>query len=457
MTFKTGGLILALWLFGCGGREQPPAAPRPVEGPQPRPKIAAPAGESDGNLDTAPEPDADTASTTTRVSAASAEPAYVAEPAMPDTDDEVVRAPVSDPNPFDNPEMFAGNSGNAEPTAVPNDPNRPMKISLDFHSPGDVPPFPAPNPRQYKQWRQKGRIPVGFSHLDQVCFSPDAALILAMSENEGTVRIYDAETLKLINNYSILGTTSFSSFDVLFWPVIEKEPLLLFAKGNGLMLYRALQGEPLSYLRPDPTSEIRWSDDRQTLVAYGHTKDKKGYTVSFYRRKSPPGLELIASVQLETGVRELDISRDNRFLAVAATPNIELYSLETGEKIWSTPAPRYVWSVDISPDGTLVAFGGEHLVIADIQNPNRRTEYFKFNNNINRVRFSPSGDAVFVSSYDGHIRIVAADLSSPKGKLIGTLRHGGTANVYEMDFAADGNRMVSVSGDKTVRVWGGKP
>jgi WD40 repeat protein len=178
--------------------------------------------------------------------------------------------------------------------------------------------------------------------------------------------------------------------------------------------------------------------------------------LSFYRRKSPPGLELIRAIATGLHIYEVDISRDNRFLAIATSSDIHLYSLETGAQIWQTPAPQYIWSVDISPDGTKVAFGGESLVIVDIQNPSRRTEYFKFNNNINRVRFSPSGDAVFASSYDGHIRVIAADLSSPNGKLITTFRHGGTANVYEMDFTKDGRRMVSVSGDKTVRVWGGK-
>jgi WD40 repeat protein len=63
---------------------------------------------------------------------------------------------------------------------------------------------------------------------------------------------------------------------------------------------------------------------------------------------------------------------------------------------------------------------------------------------------------VFVSSYDGRVRIISSDLSNSTGKMLKMLKHGGTANVYEMDFTKDGNMMASVSGDKTVRIWGGR-
>jgi WD40 repeat protein len=243
---------------------------------------------------------------------------------------------------------------------------------------------------------------------------------------------------------------------VLFWPVIEKEPLVLFAKNNGLMLYRALQGEPHSYLIQVNTREIRWSDDKQTLVGIGRPPKQKESVLSFYRRKTPPGLEVIREVPVETYAMEVDISRDNKLLAMAGSGYVELYSLETGEQLWKVPAPESLWSVDISPDSTKVAFGCSYLVIVDIENPERKTTYSKFNNNINRVRFSPSGDAVFVSSYDGRVRIISSDLSNSTGKMLKMLKHGGTANVYEMDFTEDGNLMASVSGDKTVRIWGGK-
>ncbi|MCP4678409.1 MAG: hypothetical protein GY854_23425 [Deltaproteobacteria bacterium] len=361
---------------------------------------------------------------------------------------EIVNAPAPD-NPFDNPNFVQpGIIGSSDSKSVDDES---MAVKLDFKH--ELPPLPTANVRQYKRWKQLGRIRVGFSHLDTVRLSPDEKYVMAMSNNEGTVRIYDFKTRKLINNYSILGVSSFGRCDVLFWPVAEKDPMVLVAKKSGLFLYKGLKGEPYASLYSEPTDEIWWTDDLKTLVGTGASKKRRGALISFYKRKSPAALELIKAVSYPRYIWAVDVSRDNRLLAVASN-DIKLYDLETGELLWSTPAPSALWSVDISPDGSKVAFGGSHLEIVDSKDPRKKTIYRKFNNNINTVRFSPSGDAVFASAYDGRIRIVSSDLSKPVATLIKVLRHGGTANVYQMAFSKDGNLMVSVSGDQTVRIWG---
>ena len=52
-----------------------------------------------------------------------------------------------------------------------------------------------------------------------------------------------------------------------------------------------------------------------------------------------------------------------------------------------------------------------------------------FGNNIHRVRFSPSGDALAVSSYEGKVRVFDATTKGPTLPLRKLLRHSGTANV----------------------------
>ena len=60
------------------------------------------------------------------------------------------------------------------------------------------------------------------------------------------------------------------------------------------------------------------------------------------------------------------------------------------------------------------------------------------------MRFSPSGDVVAASSYDGRIRLFTPSLERPELPLVQTLRHGGTANVYALAFTRDGDRLVII-------------
>jgi hypothetical protein len=78
---------------------------------------------------------------------------------------------------------------------------------------------------------------------------------------------------------------------------------------------------------------------------------------------------------------------------------------------------------------------------------------------VGHVRFSPSGDAVIASSYDGRLRIFRWETAHRDGRtaltlsLAQTLRHDGKANVYAFVFEADGDGIVSASGDQTVRTF----
>jgi hypothetical protein len=128
--------------------------------------------------------------------------------------------------------------------------------------------------------------------------------------------------------------------------------------------------------------------------------------------------------------------------------------------------------VALSPDGRYVAVGGAALVLVDLANPARRAHYGYFHNNIDTVRFSPSGDAVVASSYDGRVRIFAIEsvplaLPTPSSaepvrvqglalRLLRELSHAGRANVYEFVFDADGNGLWSGSGDRTLRWFRGR-
>jgi WD40 repeat protein len=133
---------------------------------------------------------------------------------------------------------------------------------------------------------------------------------------------------------------------------------------------------------------------------------------------------------------------------------VEVLDLAERKALWVAPVPEYSNSVDISRDDQRVAVGGSSVVLFDMNDGRRVGGDAHFGNNIHRVRFSPSGDALAVSSYEGKIRIFDATKPGPALPLRKLLRHTGTANVYAIAFNRDGSELVSGSGDQTVRVWG---
>jgi hypothetical protein len=156
-----------------------------------------------------------------------------------------------------------------------------------------------------------------------------------------------------------------------------------------------------------------------------------------------------------------DLSADNRLLATTHYPSghLVVVDLRTGSELLRVPGPHFGGDVAFSPDGRLVAMGGRGLLLVDLLNPQRRAFRSHFYNNIGHVRFSPSGDAVVASSYDGHLRVFRYETVMRDGRtgltlsLAQTLRHEGQANVYAFVFEANGDGIVSVSGDQTVRTF----
>jgi WD40 repeat protein len=352
------------------------------------------------------------------------------------------------------PELEAPQLEPQEP--APADP--PLKIFLEPDYEGLSQPPPAKAPERYRKWREKARIAVGRSHLDAAMASPDESLLLVMSDMEATIRIYDRQSGALLGNYAVDGFSSgsFERGDVLFWPDLERGQAFLVGSLRGIALYSATTGERLAMLSERPVWSMRWSPDRRFLLCTESNIATQTSVLTIFRRGAGPALEEVRSVQLDARLDGWALSRDNRFLAATYYPSdtLELVDLHTGEILWRVQAPRYSSSVDISPDGTRVAIGGDRAVVFDRADPTRRATYEKFGNNIHEVRFSPSGDAIAASSYDGHVRILSADPAAKALKLLKDLRHGGTANVYSLEFLRGGDGLLSSSGDETVRIWG---
>ena len=356
------------------------------------------------------------------------------------------------------PIIAAGKSGQDPPEPNYKETKIDQPVILDIDDDFLSQPLPPANPDLYKQWKEKALINVGEGYLTTMDLTGDGQYILAMSQSEATARVYLRETRKLIGNFQIPGfrRDSFDRGDIIFWPGTNDEPMFLAGNTVGLNLFDALTGNLVAHLHDSPVWSMRWSPDGRILICVVSDIDTQTSKLTFFKRISPQSLEEIKTIPFENRVDGFVLTRDNRFMAVTLYPSdqVELIDLHTGEVVWSIPAPEYASTVDISPDGRIVAVGGGSLSLIDINNPLHCSTYRDFQNNIDCVRFSPSGDAVAVSSYDGHIRIISTEMKTSDATLIKDLRHAGISNVYSLVFGRDGSFLVSSSGDRTIRFWG---
>jgi WD40 repeat protein len=355
------------------------------------------------------------------------------------------------------PEDTADNGVGARP-AEPMVPRRPLAVRLPVDDGFVLAPLPAVDPERYREWSNRGEIRVGKSHLYHADLLDGERLLLAMSSEEGSVRVYERSTRELLGNFAIPGLGRFEGGAVASWPDSGDEPLFLFGKSDGLWLFSAASGERVALLDEGPVGALRWSPDRRILMTVISETSTQISTMVFFVRSARRALERLATIPFPERVDAWSLSRDNRFLAVLYYPSdtMELVDLHAGEPLFRVPTPEFGGDVMISPDGRSIAMGGAGLLLVDASDPSRRTLYSRFANNIGRVRFSPSADAIVTSSYDGKIRIFGYDLSWPRLELKKTLSHAGSANVYELLFFDRGAGLISTSGDQTIRYWGGK-
>ncbi|MBI5091503.1 MAG: hypothetical protein HZB26_03565 [Candidatus Hydrogenedentes bacterium] len=309
-------------------------------------------------------------------------------------------------------------------------------------------------PSDWAAWGQTGSINVGHGHLTQCDISPDGRLALVVSEEEALIRIYGIATKKSVDAYSIPGVEPYDALYAVFWPLNPESPRVLCSSKAGLALYD-ISGTLVQSLVPGPAQRMRWSPDRTLLMCLEFSPDKAGSILRLYRAGAPAALTQIDRWEAPDRITAWDMNRANDKLAVATlSDQVSLVDWKTKRSLWTAPGPKYANAISILPDGAKIACGGDHVTLYDAQTPSKTSTYAAFNNNIDTIAFAPTGDAMAVSAYDGRIRVLGTDLAQPALPLLKELKHGGTANVYGLVFYANGTRLMSSSGDRTIRFWG---
>jgi hypothetical protein len=304
-----------------------------------------------------------------------------------------------------------------------------------------------------RYFRAERTIRVAMSHLSIVDVTQDFRKLLVMSEAEAKLRLYETATGGLLSLTSVDGYERFGSGDFAFSRG-PGDPEVLFARDAGISVIDPATGQILRTASHEGGSTLAPLLHGQLLSVCASQIPAQRSRLVFFRWQGAV-LERLLTLDLFERVDGWDLDPTARRLVVALYPSnrVVLLDLERKLEVWSRPAPEYARPVAFAPDGSAIAVGGARLAVLDPTSGAELAEHRAFANNIHRVTYAPTNDVLVATAYDGRARLFSHPVKDGKLELIGTLRHQGSANVYGAVFSEDGRRLVTSSGDQTVRIW----
>jgi WD domain, G-beta repeat/Anaphase-promoting complex subunit 4 WD40 domain len=200
----------------------------------------------------------------------------------------------------------------------------------------------------------------------------------------------------------------------------------------------------------DGAGDYEWSPDGSLLAV------ATSEAVEVWRVRDGRLLETIEDRGISTGtVGVLDWGSAGRVLAVQVVPNyVKLWDIGTGKLLTILgPGPRQVESVSFSPDGRLIAMGGDSLELWDAD---RGTRVHELNGHVyvSSLAFSPDGDLLATGGTTGEIRL----WRTSDGTLLDTYPghrpdDDGFDYVSALAFSSGGSRLFSYGDDGLLRAW----
>ncbi len=332
---------------------------------------------------------------------------------------------------------------------------------------GEHPPFSEPEaikrlPRSQaashselpQRWQLKKTLWVGHGYIEQAQFTPDQKGVVTLSTDTGSLYHFDVESGRLLREIKLPNFEQFEFASFVILEELKDRTQIVVARESGTSVLDLESGQfdPLSKVPPG-------TDASPTGIPglYGislRTTTPQSGTLTFEWLSQGVAATLVCDRRPDGW----SMTRDGRWLAVSYYPGeaVEVLDLKEQKLAATLPLPKWGSAVAFSPDGSLLALGGEKLRLIRFPSGEVIAEDTSFGNNVSNVRFTPAGDLLLVAAFDGKARSYALpkDLSTltklPAPQL---LPHNGQANVYALGLSEDTRLLVTSSGDKSLKIW----
>jgi WD40 repeat protein len=354
--------------------------------------------------------------------------------------------------------------------------------------------------KEVKLWEtQSGRLLQTFPYPEQVyessiAFSPDETQVLSMYDK--TAMLWDAASGKLIRAFggqsqavhaialSTDGVTLVSGGNdkaVRYWDatagrlirVIDDHPdfvesIALSRDGTKVMtsggraIAFSLDSARVASVTDESVKLREVPSGRSLRTVAWSSPSKTGATINLWEtetgrliRTFVPPVASWAS-WISPTVNSIQFSSDGGRLLIAGDDNaVKLLDATNGRVLRSYQDSNGVYSVALSPDGTLAASGtyatlgtDKSVKIWDNANGRMLRKLEGHTDGVHSVVFAPDGTWVVSGSDDATIKLW--DVAS--GQLLRTLA-GHFAGVRSLAISSDGTRLVSASEDTTIKIW----
>jgi WD40 repeat protein len=266
-----------------------------------------------------------------------------------------------------------------------------------------------------------------------VSFSPDGRLV-ATSSLDLRARVWDVRSGRLVRRIKLpfVGTHLRFAAD---------GGLMVALYGGGTMIFDPRTGRQRGQIDPSAdVSHLDGSGDGSLFATAGP------HEVAL--RKYPKG-GVVRRFRVEGEAFRVGLSSDNRVLAAGADTGLYIWNAKTGRTLARVHEGEV--QAAVSPDGKLVAFGGERHRIQLLSPATGRVSrtLARFPSaHVTSLRFSPDGRRLAAGTDDGAARIW--DVRS--GKLLDQFE-GHTCCVSDVSFNPDGTLLATSSKDKTAKLW----
>jgi WD40 repeat protein len=276
-----------------------------------------------------------------------------------------------------------------------------------------------------------------------VAFSPDGRRLLSAS-NDGTVRLIDVSTRKLIHTLAHPCARS-----VAFSPDGKKAVSTGDQHDQTVRLWDLETGKELKRFAGyrSPISGVTFSADGKRVL-FGVFSDK---TMRLLDVES--GKEIQRFEGHTEGVHGIALSADGkRSLSGSYDSTVRLWDNETGKELKRLEGHKgAVAAVAFSPDGkrAVAGGGGDYAIKLWDLETGKEIRRMEAPARVHALAFSKDGRRIASANYEGH---TVSLWDAETGKELHRFA-GHTSDVYDVAFSADGRFLVSGGEDNTVRVW----